>query len=99
MAVPHILAESQVKAFKFYEQGSIQEAILVNNQIMRLAGNFALEQKQAAFDLAYDLCQQYSTMITPGAKAYRVWVDVRCTRPFSVGTRLAQTTDEPCLAA
>jgi len=54
MAIPQIIAESRIKVFKFYENHRIHEAILVNNQIMRLAGVFETEDKQAASNLLID---------------------------------------------
>jgi hypothetical protein len=92
MAVPHIISESRVTIFKFYENAEIHEAILVNNQIMRLAGDFATEQHQAAIAFAYKLCQQYPTVITPNASRYRVWVDVRCSEKFDIGKTLSLST-------
>jgi len=88
MAIPQIIAESCIKVFKFYENHRIHEAILVNNQIMRLAGVFETEDKQAALEFAYRLCQRYSTIVTPNPLRYRVWVDVRCTENFAVGKPL-----------
>lgn len=88
MAVPQIIAESQISIFKFYENGKIHEAILVNNQILRLAGIFEIDNKQSALKFAYQLCQQYPTLITPNPQRYRVWVDVRCQEQFAVGQPL-----------
>lgn len=78
MAVPHIISESRVNVFKFYENAEIHEAILAHNQIMRLAKVFPADQKQAAIAFAFQLCQKYATLITPNSTRYRVWVDVRC---------------------
>jgi len=94
MAVPQIFAESQVNVFKFYKNGAIHEAILVNNQILRLAGAFATDDKQAALKFAYKLCREYTTLITPNPFRYRVWVDVRCQETFAVGIALPALSDD-----
>lgn len=92
MAIPQIVAESQVNIFKFYKNGEIHEAILVNNQILRLAGIFETDDKQSALKFAYKLCRQYPTLITPNPFRYRVWVDVRCPEKFAVGTPLTASS-------
>jgi len=65
MAVPHILPESNVKIFKFYDSAAIHEAVFIENTIMRLVGIFSIDQKREAFDFAYKLCQEYATLMTP----------------------------------
>ena len=92
MAVPHIVSESRVTIFKFYENREIHQAILVNNQIMRLVGDFAADQHQAAIAFACKLCQKYPTVITPNASRYRVWVDIRCSLTFDVNHPLSLST-------
>jgi hypothetical protein len=95
MAVPHVLPESQVKIFKFYDNQAIHEAILVEGRLMRLAGVFSSDQKREAFDFAYELCQQYFTMITPSATVYRIWVDIRCRQDFRLSLPLPLTAPSP----
>lgn len=90
MAVPHIISESHIQVFKFYESGAIYEAILMKNHIMRLAGVFSEEEKQKAIDFAYKLCREYPTLITPNPSRYRVWVDVRCPIKFDSGEPLEE---------
>ncbi len=85
MAVPHILPESQVGIFKFYDKNAIHEAVIVNGKIMRLTGIFSAIQKREAFNFAYGLSQKYFTPMTPGADRCRVWVDVRCETDLQKG--------------
>jgi len=94
MAIPQIVAESQISIFKFYKNGVIHEAILVNNQILRLAGVFEIDDKQTALKFAYKLCREYPTLVTPSPFIYRVWVDVRCQEKFAVGMPLPALSDD-----
>lgn len=88
MAVPHVLPESQVSIFKFYDNYAIHEAILVTGKIMRLAGVFDGDRKREAFSFAYDLSQWYQTLITPSGSSYRIWVDIRCRDEFQLSQSL-----------
>jgi hypothetical protein len=91
MAVPHILPESKVSIFKFYDNDAIHEAVFVDGKIMRLAGKFAATHKREAFNFAYGLSQKYFTLMTPGANYYRIWVDIRC----EIGSKLSTNLDRP----
>lgn len=94
MAVPYIISESQVQVFKFYENAAIHEAVFVNNRIMRLAGVFAADDKQSAFEVAYQLCDEYPTLLMPGQSQYRVWVDVRCIKDFAAVSKPLASSSE-----
>lgn len=84
MAVPHVLPESKINVFKFYDNHAIHEAILFQGNIMKLAGIFSGEQQQEAFDFAYTLAQDFFTLITPSSAVYRIWVDIRCRQDFRI---------------
>ena len=88
MALPEIVPESKIKIFKFYENSAIHEAIIHKNCLMKLAGIFPSNEKQVAINLAYQLCENYPTLLTPGASESRVWVDMRCPQKFDVKTVL-----------
>ncbi|MEM1291499.1 MAG: hypothetical protein AAGH67_08505 [Cyanobacteria bacterium P01_H01_bin.162] len=88
MALPDIMPESQVNIFNFYENHAIYEAVLHKNRFMKLAGVFLAVDKQGAIDFAYQLCENYPTLLTPGSSQYRVWVDMHCPQEFDIKTVL-----------
>lgn len=78
MSIPHVAPASQLKPFKFYEQQAVHDAVLHEGVILKLAQIFSVDNRNDAYQFAYQLGQQYTALISPDSSWYRIWVDIRC---------------------
>lgn len=88
MGLPRIVPVSKLKIFKFYENGSITEAVVHENVVLKLAKIVPIEHSKDAYGFAHDLSQNHVTVMSPGGDFYRVWVDIRCSVDFKLSFNL-----------
>lgn len=88
MSLPCIVPASRLDIFKFYQDEAIYEAIIYKNTILKLAKVVPIQKSDDAYQFAYQLSQEYTTLISPCSLVYRVWVDARCPKDFQLSAKL-----------
>ncbi len=76
MAIPLVLPESTVKAFKFYRDSNIYEGMMYGGMFYKLDSSFDLIKCNESFHLAKQLAEEYNVVLTTGMFYHRVWVEV-----------------------
>lgn len=87
MSIPLVVHETQIKAFKYHQKGSVYKATFFRSTLHKLVRQFDEEHRIAAYTLGYGLADQGDiVLITVGPNGYKIWTDVRSTvAPYPVG--------------
>lgn len=94
-----LISSQFVSPFKFWHEGRIQTGMLFRNELFQSVAEFAVTQRQKAFELAWQLSQQQdddAIVMTVSATHYCVWIKIRscdralaCSRPQGAADRIA----------
>ncbi|MBD2090764.1 hypothetical protein H6F67_12960 [Microcoleus sp. FACHB-1515] len=75
-----LISSQFVTPFKFWHEGRIQTGMQFRNELFQSVAEFALIQRQKAFELAWQLAQQHddeAIVMTASATHYCVWMKIR----------------------
>ncbi len=72
---------SAVRIFRFSYHHELHEAAFYDDQVLKLVGRFASDERHEAIAFAHQLSQSHYTLLTANANLYKIWVDRNCQTP------------------